>query len=63
MEVGILRLDGVPTDEVRNRQIVATLIDVALCLQSVEAPKFVLEEGRDGHTKRYFPKPNGQRLA
>ena len=55
MEVGILRLDGVPTDEVRNRQIVATLIDVALCLQSVEAPKFVLEEGRDGHTKRYFP--------
>ena len=55
MEVGALRCDGIPTDEMRNGQIVATLIDVASGCQSVEAAQFVLEEYGDGQTQGKFP--------
>ena len=55
MEVRVLCLDGVPTDEMRYRQVVATLVYVALCLQAIEADELVLEESGDGHTKGELP--------
>lgn len=55
MEVRVLCLDGVPTDEMRYRQVVATLVYVALCLQTIEADELVLEESGDGHTEGELP--------
>lgn len=55
MEVWVLCLDGVPTDEMRYRKVVATLVDVALCFQTIEASELLLEESGDGHTKSKLP--------
>ena len=55
MEVRSLSLDGVPTDEMRYGQIVATLIDITFCLQAVETTEIVQEESADGNAKRQFP--------
>ena len=51
MEVRVLRLDGVPTDEMRHGQAVAALIDIARRLQATEAFELMLEECRNGHKK------------
>ena len=55
MEVWSLGLDWVPADEMRYGQIVATLIDIAFCLQAVESIDFVQEESADRNAKRQFP--------
>ena len=52
MEVGVLCLDWAPTDKVRNRQIVAALIDV--CVPDAGEGGVRHEQAKEGKIKAYL---------